>query len=130
MNKQSGITLIGAIFVLIIVSLLGQYLVNIAGVQQRTSLLTLQSARAYQAAKAAIDWGAASIDGNDVCPATPPTQFALIPNFTVTLTCSLLGHYEENLTSTNIYQLTAKADYGAYGQHDYVSRTLDVTIHR
>ena len=129
MNKQSGITLIGAIFVLVIVSLLGQYLVNIAGVQQRTTIMALQSARAYQAAKAGIDWGATSINTNDACPATPPTQFSLIPGFTVTLTCTLLGNYEENLTTTNIYHLTSKAEFGAYGQSHYVSRSLDVTIH-
>jgi MSHA biogenesis protein MshP len=129
MNKQSGITLIGAIFVLVIVSLLGQYLVNIVGVQQRTTVMALQSARAYQAAKAGIDWAAASINTNNICPAAAPTQFSLIPGFTVTLSCSLLGSYEENLTTTNIFHLTSKAEFGTYGQRDYVSRSLDVTIH-
>ena len=57
MNNQKGITLIGAIFVLVIVSLLGQYLVSISSVQRQTSLLALQSSRAYQAANAGIEWG-------------------------------------------------------------------------
>lgn len=130
MNKQSGITLIGAIFVLVIVSLLGQYLVNIAGVQRQTGLLSLQSARAYQAAKAELDWAAASVNANNVCPASSPTQFALISGFTVTLTCTLLGSYQENISTSNIFHLIAKADFGSYGQNDYVSRSLDVTVHR
>jgi len=128
MIKQQGITLIGAIFVLVIVSLLGQYLVTIAGVQRQTTLLTLQSARAYQAANAGIEWAIASISANHSCPATPPTSYSSLPSFSVTTSCNTLEVVNENNISSTIYQLTATSSFSSYDQVDYVSRTLQVVI--
>ena len=123
MIKQQGITLIGAIFVLVIVSLLGQYLVTIAGVQRQTSILALQSARAYQAANAGIEWAI----GNAI--------FCSSANFTinkfrvlVTSTLDLNSPYNENGNETSICLIESTAQYGDYGQIDYVSRQLEATI--
>ena len=129
MIKQRGITLIGAIFVLIIVSLLGQYLVTIAGVQHKTSLLALQTARAYQTANASLEWGSFYVINNSVCPASPPTSFSGIAGFTSTLTCANLGNYDEDGTLRNVFLLHALSQYGNYGSTNYVSRTLEVVVH-
>ena len=129
MIRQQGITLIGAIFVLIIVSLLSQYLVNIAGVQRQTSILALQSARAYHAANAGVEWGVDQIINNaGICVAST-TLSPNISNFTVTVNCQLLGNYSENIISKNVYRITANSNRGSYGDFDYVARTLEVTIH-
>ena len=128
MIMQKGITLIGAIFVLIIVSLLGTYLVNIYGVQQKTSVLALQTARAYQTANAGIEWGIDRIVNSNSCNANislTPT----INNFTVTVTCQLLGNYSENTTTKNVYLITANSQFSSYGNPDYISRTMQTTIH-
>ncbi|MFW5426918.1 MAG: pilus assembly protein MshP [Methylophagaceae bacterium] len=129
MNKQSGITLIGAIFVLVIVSLLGQYLVNITSVQQRTTILALQSARAYQTANAGIEWGISRIINSGGSCAANTTLSPNINNFTIIVSCQLLGGYSENIISQNVYQITAKSEFGSYANPDYVSRTLQTTIH-
>lgn len=129
MNKQLGITLIGAIFVLIIVSLLGQYLVSISSVQRQTSLLSLQSARAYQAASAGIEWNIAEVIASNSCPASPPTNFTSLIGFTITSNCNSLGSFDENGVITTIYHLTVTSKFGSYGQADYVSRNLEVIIH-
>ena len=129
MIKQRGVTLIGAIFVLIIVSLLAQYLVAIAGVQRKTSLLALQTARAYQVANASLEWGSFYIINNSVCPASSPTSFSRIPGFTTTLTCSHLGNYDEDGTLRNVFLLNAHSQHGNYGSTNYVSRTLEVVVH-
>lgn len=129
MKYQQGITLVGAIFVLIIVSLLGTYLLNIAGVQRQTSLLALQSSRAYQAANAGIEWAVASTLITNSCPAAFPTSFGNLTGFTVTTTCNNLGSFNENGIISTIYQLNVNAQFGHYSQIDYVSRQLEVTIH-
>ncbi|MBL4705966.1 MAG: hypothetical protein JKY54_15685 [Flavobacteriales bacterium] len=128
MNKQKGITLIGAIFVLVIVSLLGQYLVNITGVQRQTSLLALQSARAYQAANAGIEWGIERIINSASCVAST-TLTPNIANFTTTVSCNTVGTYNEDGTVFTIFRITSESEYGSYGQIDYVSREIETIIH-
>ena len=128
MNKQRGITLVGAIFVLVIVSLLGQYLINITGVQRQTSLLTLQSARAYQAARAGIDWGVDRIINSASCVASTMLT-PNIGNFTTTVSCNAVGTYNEDGNEYTIYRITSESEYGSYGQIDYVSRELESIVH-
>jgi len=128
MNNQKGITLIGAIFVLIIVSLLGTYLVKIYSVQQKTSILALQTARAYQTANAGIEWGIANIINNGNCiPSTTLTP--TFDNFSVTVSCQQLGSYTENTKTKNVYLVTAKSEYSVYSNPDYISRRMQTTIH-
>lgn len=128
MRKQHGITLIGAIFILVIVSLLGQYLVSITGVQRQTSLLSLQTARAYQTATAGVEWGIFQITNNSHCPANQVLSPAL-NNFTTTVSCNQLGSYDENGIMHSIYRVTSRSEYGNYGEIDYVSRQLQAIVH-
>ena len=128
MKKQQGMTLIGAIFILVIVAMLGQYLVNISGMQRQASLLTLQSARAYQTASTGIEWGAAqAISGNCVASTT-----LNIPNnnFTTTVECSDMGSFIEDTTTTNVFLIESQSEYGVFGNPDYVSRRLEVKVLR
>jgi len=128
MMYQKGITLVGAIFVLIIVSLLGQYLIKITGVQRQTSIMTLQSARAYQAANAGIEWGIDRVVNSASCVGS--TELTPdIGNFTTTVLCNTVGTYNEDGTEVTIYQITTESEYGSYGQIDYVSRELETIIH-
>ncbi|MBL1320621.1 MAG: hypothetical protein COA63_006115 [Methylophaga sp.] len=126
--KQQGITLIGAIFVLIIVSLLGSYLVKIYSVQQKTSILALQTARAYQTANGGIEWGIARVINANSCSAST-TLSPNLNNFSVTVNCQLLGAYSENTITKNVYLITANSEFSSYGSPDYVSRTMQTTIH-
>lgn len=128
MNKQSGITLVGAIFVLVIVSLLGQYLINITGVQRQTSLLALQSARAFQAAHAGIEWGSERVISSNSC-AENTTLSPNISNFTTTVTCTQIGSYTENIDMITVYKISALSEYGSYGEIGYVSREIESVIH-
>jgi MSHA biogenesis protein MshP len=129
MKYQRGITLIGAIFILIIVSLLATYLLNTAGVQRQTSLLALQSARAYQAANAGLEWGAFQIINNaGNCPASTILSPA-INNFTTTVSCSQLGSYDENADIKTIYRISSQSQYSTYGNLDFVSRHLQAIVH-
>jgi MSHA biogenesis protein MshP len=123
MNKQTGFSLVGAIFILVIVSLLGQYLLGITGVQRQTSLLALQSARAYQAANAGIEW---AVGHSLFCS----SGNFMLNNFTITVTSVADNNnpYNEDDVNIEICYVTSKAEYGVYGQLDYVSRTIEANI--
>jgi len=53
---QSGFLLVTAIFLLVVLAALGAFILTISGTQQTSSALDVQGARAYQAARAGIDW--------------------------------------------------------------------------
>jgi len=127
-NKQTGFAIVAAMFLLIIVGLLGKYLVNISGVHHKTTILSLQSARAYHAAKSGIEWG--------IVNACNSGSYS-INNFDITITAaSDAGNpYDENLVDAsggaipiNICKINSKAEYGTYGTADYIARTVEVTI--
>ena len=62
-NNQNGFTIVQAIFILVVLALLGTYMVRLSTVQQSTTTQALLQARAYQAARAGLEWGiAATLD--------------------------------------------------------------------
>ena len=133
-QQQKGMTLIGAMFILVIVSLLGQFLVNISSVQRQTSILALQSARAYHTANAGLEWGIAQVVVSNNCVANTTlapaiTIVSAINNFTTTVTCSEHGNFTENTQTMNVFLITSQSGYGNFGEPDYVSRTLEVKVH-
>jgi MSHA biogenesis protein MshP len=129
MKQQRGMTLIGAIFMLVIIAMLGQYLVNISGMQRQSNLLALQAARAYQTANAGIEWGAAqAIAGN--CAANTLIN---IPNnnFTTNVDCTNISSYIEDIgPEVNVFLIQSQSEYGLPGNPDYVSRRIEATIQR
>jgi len=52
-----GFALVSAIFILVVLAALGAFIVNISTSQQIGSALDVQGVRAYQAARAGIEWG-------------------------------------------------------------------------
>jgi MSHA biogenesis protein MshP len=126
-RQQKGMTLIGAIFILVIVSLLGQFLVNISSVQRQTSILALQSARAYQTANAGIEWGIAQMIATNTCVGTTLTP--ALHNFTTTVSCVSHGNFTENTQTVNVFLITSDSRYGTFGDPDYVARSLEVKVH-
>ncbi len=129
-HKQQGFSIIMAIFILVVLGLLGGYMVRLSGVQHTTSILALQGARAYQAAKAGLGWSIAKISTGGTCADVNAQTALTIPDmtgFSVKLTCSLLS-YQEGSDTFGIYQINAHSEFGAFGGADYVSRELEVSI--
>lgn len=128
MKKQQGLMLVGAIFILVIVAMLGQYLVNISGIQRQSSLLGLQAARAYQTANTGIEWGVAQAI-NGTCAAS---TVLTIPNnnFTTTVACTSRGTFTENITAVSVFLIESQSQYGVLGNPDFVSRRLEAKIQR
>lgn len=130
MNKQCGFSIVMAIFILVVLSLLGGYMVKLSGVQRATSTYTIQGARAYQAARAGIEWGIARISAGGVCSditAASPLSFTDINNFSVSLICTN-QIYSEGADNPVIYNITALSEFGIYNSANYISRNIEVSI--
>lgn len=55
--RTRGFTIVSAIFILVVLAALGAFIVTISTNQQIGSALDVQGVRAYQAARAGIEWG-------------------------------------------------------------------------
>lgn len=134
-NYQYGFTLISAIFLLVVISALGIFAVTISTSQQQTSAMDFQGSRAYQAAKAGLEWGVYQISKNNVdCTASHPMTSPTMPAgtqlsiFSVTLDCTGSSQYTEGANPFFVYQVKATAKAGSVGSADYVERQLQIQI--
>ena len=64
-----GFGIVTAVFLLVVLAGLGAALVNLSTVQHTASALDVQGARAYQAARAGIEWGLYRQLRNNSCAA-------------------------------------------------------------
>jgi MSHA biogenesis protein MshP len=127
---QRGFSILSAIFLLVVLAFLGVAMVTFSTTQHQSSAMDVMGARAYQAARAGIEWGAYQVLQNGgACAAT--TTLAAMPGtlsgFTVTVTCVSTPHSEAGVP-VNVYQLTSTATQGAAGTAGYVERQMTVTI--
>ncbi|MDD5384999.1 MAG: hypothetical protein PHG89_08985 [Gallionella sp.] len=140
LNPQSskGFSLVSAIFLLVVIAALGTFAVTLFTTQQQSAALDVMGARAYQAARAGIEWGAYQVLPNSAvgfaanCRAGATSQVvAPLPNtlagFNVNVQCVSTPHSEAAATVT-IYQLTSTATQGAPATPNYVERQMTVTI--
>lgn len=132
--SQTGFSIVSAIFLLVVLSALGAFIVNISSGQHTAGMLDVQGARAYQAARAGVEWGAYQVlDPNSTaavatpvaCPAaTTLTPFA---GFSTTVTCVLSTH-TENGNNIGVYRFTSTATSGTIGTSNFVSRVVVATL--
>ncbi|MFV2033137.1 MAG: pilus assembly protein MshP [Gammaproteobacteria bacterium] len=127
-KKDTGFTLLTALFLIAVVAVLGIYMVNARVVQQITLVYSLQGARAMQAARAGMEWSIydSIVGGNCSNTSFNPTGAALSA-FSVNLSCSSSVH-TEGTTAVTTYRLTSSASTGAYGTLDYVYRSLQASV--
>lgn len=130
-NIQRGFSLVSAIFLLVVIAALGTFAVTLSTTQQQSAALDVMGARAYQAAKAGIEWGAYQVLRNGGCPVSPSVVAGLpntLANFTVTVNCSSAPTTEGGVPVI-IYQLNSTANTpGGAATPDYVERQMSVTI--
>lgn len=135
--RQKGFSLITAIFLLVVAAGLVAALINSQVIQYSTLTMSVLGARANQAARSGIEYGAYRALVNGVCTAGETLNFTAaeptLQPFTVTLNCNSSLHNEGGSPAFVVYQLTALAEFGSYGSGsrsnpDYVSRRLRVTV--
>lgn len=153
-SPHAGFVLPSAIFLLVILAGLAAFLVNISSTQHITSAQDVQGARAYQAARAGIEWGLYRVldplNATVVAPANaawpsmpvcPPNITMNIEGFAVNVACANFPTgaagptgpptYQEGGTTRSliVYQLTSTArSGGVVGSATYVEREVAVTV--
>ena len=130
LRREDGFSLVLAIFILVVLAVLGVYMVTLSGVQAFTPAFAIQGAQAYQAADSGIEWGiyeATTPPG--ACGSFPPSagKDLTVGAFKVHVTCSATP-FSEGGDNFNSYEITALAETGTYGQPDYISRQVDTKV--
>lgn len=130
MPGQAGFALVAAMFVMIIIALVIAAMMRMAGNQHGSNSLAIQQARAYQAARAGLEWGISSaLAGNCLASKTLVMSGANLSEFDGVLLSCELQTYSENGNAVRIYTLTATAQNGAPGgRPDYAYRRLTATV--
>lgn len=134
---QQGFSLITAIFLLVVLSFLGVAMVSFSTVQHHGEAMDVMGVRAYQAARAGIEWAAFYVTQS---PANSPTAWmgcaagtpvALsgdLSVFTVTVDCTATS-YTEGAATVWIYDVSAFARTGGNpGSADYIERVISVKL--
>jgi MSHA biogenesis protein MshP len=130
LKAQRGFSIVMATFILVVLGLLGTYMVRLSGQQISTSIDALQGARAYQAARAGVEWSIARIaSGGNCANLTPQTAmvFTDIEGFSVRINCSSQTYTEADKTLT-IFKINTLSQFGSYSGNDYVAREIEVSI--
>ncbi len=117
-----------AIFLIVVLSILGVFIVRISGVQHQTVNIALLGARAFEAARTGIEWGAfQALNAASCTTTTLNLTEAGLNGFDVDVTCTSTTHSETGNTY-NIYVIESVASDGSYGQPDFVSRRMQATV--
>lgn len=128
LRSQNGFSLVPALFLLVVLAALGIIAVRLAGVQQQTVVLAMQSGRAYAAARSGVEWSAYQALNNSSCSAaTINLTEGGLAGFSVQTSCSSTSH-SEGPNTVNVYVIDAFAWSGSYGNPDYVSRRIRSTV--
>ena len=137
MRRNSGLSVITAVFLLLVLSLLGVSILNFSSVQSTTSAFDLQGTRAYHAARTGLEFGAFEAIVSASCPATTSLVLAgALVDFTgVTVLCASTVH-TEGATAKTFYRITARACNQPVGGvcpnpapgANYVERELQISV--
>lgn len=122
-KNDRGFTLVQAVFIIAVLALLGMAMMRLTSVQSSTGTLALQGARAYQAARSGLEWGAARAAAGNSCDGTMS-----VGNFTVNVSCTSEQFTEGPIGPYNVYRINAAATYGSYGSPDYISRRAEMKV--
>ncbi len=139
---QHGFSLVSAIFLLVILTALGVFMLSISTMQHTVSTQDLQGSHAYQAAKTGLEWGAYQImnpENNNpaaggvpryVCVPTTvlPAMAGSLSKFKVTVDCNSNADFNEGGNIVRVYQLTSTASFGTAGSPNYIERKLTASI--
>jgi len=133
-RRRLGFSLVSAVFLLVVVTVAGGFMVRISGVQRSTTSFALLGGRAYHAARSGVEWAVyEALNTPGSCPVAVVTTstFTLseggLDGLRVTVDCTSAVHEEAGRTQTR-FEITATGEYGSFGDRDYASRRLEARI--
>lgn len=130
-RSARGFAVMTAIFLIVVLGLLGTVIVSLATTQSIDSVRDLRGSQAYFAAKAGLEWGVYRVlQGGGACSgsSTVPALAGSASGFTVTVTCAASAPVDEAGSSVTVYQITSTAARGALGAPDYAERQLQAVV--
>lgn len=127
MKSARGFSLPTAIFLLVILALLGAFMVSLSTTQNISSAQDVQGSRAYRAARGGIEWALFNLKPPaTACPA--PSTALTIDGLSVTVACSVTAH-DEGGTTRHVFLVTSTAvTGGAIGSLGRVERMVSTFI--
>lgn len=134
---QRGVSLITAIFLLVVIAALGVFAVTLSTTQNQSQTMDVMGARAYQAALAGVEWAAfnASNQAGAAWAAGCPVSSALalagnLAPFAVTVNCSMTFAFEA-ASAVIVFDVSAVArTAGAPGDVNYVEQIAEAKLVR
>lgn len=131
---QQGFSIVSAIFLLVVLAFLGVGMTMFSTNQHQSEAMDVLGARAYQAARAGIEWAAYNValsPASAVTPATCATNLSglggVLSNFSVAVSCSTASAVE-GASTIWIYDVTSTATAGIAGGPDYIERVVTVKM--
>jgi MSHA biogenesis protein MshP len=136
---QIGFSLISAIFLIVVLSALGTYMLRFTSESNMAGVLDLEGARGYQAARAGSDYGIYQVLQGGACGSSNLSfPDAGLSGWAVTVLCTSVGPYPDGVSGANItlYHVVstacnrplAGACPGTPDGRSYVERRLTTSI--
>lgn len=131
-RRARGFGLVAALFLIIVVTLVVIAMARLSAVQHGSNSLAIQQARAYQAARAGLEWGISRAFNAGACSAgTPSLAGSGLAEFTVNVACASNSYTDNEGNPVQIFRLTATAQNGSPGgRPDYAYRQLTAVVER
>ena len=116
--RQRGVSVVSAIFLLMLMASLAALMANLVSVTHINSAADIGGSRTYQAARAGVEWAMFQLDPDAIEPNIdnincPGAGSPAVPNHVINILCTAYplggGHYTEGSKSIRIYRITATA---------------------
>ena len=136
-RKLGGFAIVSALFIIVALAALGAFIAVVSGGQQIGSTYDLNGARAYYAARAGAEWGAANALGNNACVAATNFPLNTVNNMAITVNCNVTATGDAveaglqtiwTITATACNQPLAGACPGNAGGGNYVERRVQIVV--
>ena len=116
-------SLVTALFILVVLSAIGGYMILAAGVQSQTTVMALQGVRAYYAARSGLEWGIF----RDLASGSCANGTFDVGDFSVSVDCRETI-FTEGGNDYTVFRISSLAEWGSYGDENYVSRQLTARV--
>lgn len=124
--RSAGFTLLSTLFLLVVVSLLGAYMVKLATAQHLTSALEIDALRARYAAYSGLEWVQSEVINTSACPSVP--SVLTVGAYQVSMTACNASNVVEGTVNYQLFDVTVLASRGSFGSAGYTQARLQATL--
>lgn len=134
-QSQQGFIMVAAIFLLVALAALGAFMVTMSTTQHLTSAQDVQGSRAYWAARAGMEWAAASINSSDATRSACHATTLTLDGFSVSVSeqgciAGVPPLYNEAGITRYLHRVvsTSATAGNAVGRLGYIERSISATM--